>query len=130
MTSVLKRVFEIGHRDGEISVLFLDDGEIRKLNKKYRGHDQPTDVLSFALNEGESPDPQPEMWGDIVISVESAARQAEVAACSFESEIARLLVHGALHLFGYDHEGSEESAAEMKDKEKLILSKISLKRDR
>lgn len=126
MTSVLKKVFEIDRKDGEISVLLLDDEEIRKLNRDYRGIDRPTDVLSFALNEGDQPDPQPDMWGDIVISVERAARQAESAGLSFEDEVARLLVHGALHLFGYDHEGSKKKAAQMKKKEKEILAGILL----
>ncbi len=120
--SVLKRVFEIDRKDGEVSVLFLDDKEIRKLNREYRGVDRPTDVLSFALNEGDLPDPYPEALGDIVISVESAARQAEEAGCSFENEITRLLVHGALHLLGYDHERSEKEAAKMRSMERKILS--------
>jgi probable rRNA maturation factor len=124
--SVLKKVIEIDRKDGEVSVLFLDDEGIRKLNREYRGVDGPTDVLSFALNEGEFPDPQPDMWGDIVISVESAVRQAEKAGASFESEIVRLLVHGALHLLGYDHERSGEDAERMPMKEKRILSAISL----
>lgn len=124
--SVLKRVFEIDHKDGEVSVLFLDDEGIRKLNREYRDIDRPTDVLSFALNEGELTDPQPEMWGDIVISVESAARQAEESGELFESEIARLLIHGALHLLGYEHEQSMEEAERMERMELKILSGITL----
>lgn len=124
MTSVLRRVFESENRDGEISILFLDDNGILKLNRKYRGIERPTDVLSFALNQGDFPDPQPEMWGDIVISVETAARQAVEAGDSFEDEITRLLVHGALHLLGYDHERSKKDAARMRRMEWKIISSM------
>ncbi len=120
--SVLRRVFEIDRKDGEVSVLFLDDKGIQKLNREYRGIDRPTDVLSFALNEGDLPDPNPEVWGDIVISVGSAARQAKEAGHSFENEITRLLVHGALHLLGYDHERSAKEAEKMRSMESEILS--------
>jgi len=120
----LRRVFESENRDGEISILFLDDNGILKLNRKYRGIERPTDVLSFALNQGDFPDPQPEMWGDIVISVETAARQAVEAGDSFEDEITRLLVHGALHLLGYDHERSKKDAARMRRMERKIISSI------
>jgi len=120
----LRRVFESENRDGEISILFLDDNGILKLNRKYRGIERPTDVLSFALNQGDFPDPQPEMWGDIVISVETAARQAVEAGDSFEDEITRLLVHGALHLLGYDHERSKKDAARMRRMERKIISSM------
>lgn len=121
MKSVLKKVFEIDRKDGEVSVVFVDDQEIQKLNRDYRGIDRPTDVLSFALNEGELPDPHPDIWGDIVISVETAARQAQEAGLSFDGEITRLLIHGALHLVGYDHERSEREAEEMREMESKVL---------
>ncbi len=117
----MKKVFEIVRKDGEVSLLLVDDPTIRKLNREYRGLDRPTDVLSFALNEGDSPDPSPEMWGDIVISVECALRQAETYGHSFEMEMARLLIHGALHLLGYDHEISESEDKRMRMREAGIL---------
>jgi probable rRNA maturation factor len=120
----LRKVFEIAGKDGEVSILFVGDREIRKLNREYRGIDRPTDVLSFALNEGEAPDPHPEMFGDIVISLDRTARQAEEAGHSFEWELVTLLVHGALHLLGYDHEGSEEDAARMKEMEEKVMNEI------
>jgi probable rRNA maturation factor len=126
VTSVLKKVFEIDRREGEISVLLADDEAVRKLNLEYRGIDGPTDVLSFALYEGDIPDPQPQIWGDIVISVETAARQAESVGSSLESEIGRLLIHGALHLFGYDHEGPESGAREMQKMEEKVLTALAL----
>lgn len=124
MTSVLKKVFESENKDGEISVVFIDDDGILKLNREYRCINRPTDVLSFALNQGDLPDPQPGMWGDIVISVETAARQAVEAGDSFENEITRLLIHGALHLLGYDHEISMKEAARMRVKERKIISSM------
>ncbi len=124
VTSVLKKVFESENKDGEISVVFIDDDGILKLNREYRCINRPTDVLSFALNQGDLPDPQPGMWGDIVISVETAARQAVEAGDSFENEITRLLIHGALHLLGYDHEISMKEAARMRVKERKIISSM------
>jgi len=120
----LKKVFEIVRKDGEVSLLLVDDPTIRKLNRDYRGLDRPTDVLSFALNEGDSPDPSPEMWGDIVISVECALRQAETYGHSFEREMTRLLIHGALHLLGYDHEISASEDERMRMREAEILEVI------
>lgn len=124
VTSVLRKVFESENKDGEISVVFIDDDGILKLNREYRGINRPTDVLSFALNQGDLPDPQPGMWGDIVISVETAALQAVEAGDSFENEITRLLIHGALHLLGYDHEISRKEAARMRAKERKIISSM------
>lgn len=123
--SVLKKVFEIDHKDGEVSVLLWDDEGIRKLNKEYRGIDRPTDVLSFALNDGDFPDPHPDVWGDIVISVERAAQQAEESGRTTHEEIVRLLIHGALHLIGFDHEGSQRDAEKMMKKEAEILSRCN-----
>jgi len=117
----LKKVFEIVRKEGEVSLLLTDDPTIRELNREYRGRDRSTDVLSFALNEGDFPDPAPEMWGDIVISVECALRQAEAYGHSFETEMARLLIHGALHLIGYDHETTEYEAERMRKRESGIL---------
>jgi probable rRNA maturation factor len=124
MKSVLTRTFETASRDGEVSVLLVDDHEMGRLNREYRGIDAPTDVLAFALNEGDDPDPNPEMFGDIVVSMESAARQAEKAGHSFERELTWLLIHGALHLLGYDHERSEMDAAEMRALEESILAQM------
>ena len=120
----MRRVFETDRRGGEVSVLLVDDAEMRRLNRDYRGVDRTTDVLSFALNEGEEPDPQPLFLGDIVVSVERARVQAQEAGVTLEAEMARLLVHGALHLLGYDHERSTEEAAEMQRREEEILAAL------
>ena len=95
----------------EISVLLTDDAEMTVLNSEYRGIDAPTDVLAFAMCEGEDNQAvHPILLGDVVISLETAARQAAVAKHSLETEVAFLSVHGVLHLLGYEHETPEEEA--------------------
>lgn len=91
----------------EWSVTFVDDATIHQLNREYRDADKPTDVLSFALEEAGGPPPPPgapRMLGDVVISVESALRQAEERGHADEAELGLLLCHGLLHLLGEDHD--------------------------
>lgn len=114
---VLKRV---GVTEGDLAVLFCDDRTIELLNSRFRQQHRPTDVLSF-------PDQQrlPEggiHLGDVAISVETAQRQAEVAGHSLERELAILLIHGILHVCGYDHErdGGEMEALERQIREELL----------
>lgn len=109
----------------ELSITFSDDQELADLNKTYRGKDGPTDVLSFSQLEGdETPGPNT-LLGDIVISVQTAEVQAEEFEVALEDELSRLLIHGILHLFGYDHEGvPEEEAAEMRALEEQLLSSL------
>jgi probable rRNA maturation factor len=122
----------------EVSVSFVDNEEIRRLNKYYRGIDSPTDVLSFPLMEfeeveeekgGESEEEWKEVYpiGDIVISLEKAKEQAEEYGHSFEREVAYLTVHSMLHLLGYDHEREEERKV-MREKEEKIMEKLGLRR--
>ena len=120
----------------EISVLLVDDAEIRKLNGEYRGKDVATDVLSFPLEEELEDDMEPvviggpegRMLGDIVISVETAEAQAKAYGHSFEREMTFLLVHGVLHLLGYDHERSEADEKKMQAEEKRILDALGSSR--
>lgn len=118
--------------NNEVSLVFCDDAYIQGLNKNYRGKDQPTDVLSFALNEGEEPEivdgPSHILLGDIIISLETAARQAEEYNHGLEREVAYLTVHGMLHLLGYDHM-TEEDKAEMRIEEEHVLSLLGITRD-
>lgn len=111
-------------RDSELSVLLVDDKEIQGLNREYRGIDRPTDVLSFSMQEGESLEFNSWLLGDIVVSLETASRQADEKGHSLEDEVLILMVHGILHLLGYRHEDSDEYARIMKDKEKQILKGI------
>jgi probable rRNA maturation factor len=115
----------------EVSVLFTDNATIHSLNRDYRGKDMPTDVLSFALNEGDEPmiiDGPPEnLLGDIIISLEKAAEQAAEYGHSQEREVAFLTLHGLLHLLGYDHE-TEDDRAEMRQEEEAVLGLLGIGR--
>jgi probable rRNA maturation factor len=92
---------------GDVTVVLTTDRAIRSLNRKYRGHDRPTDVLSFDIGSGlDSGEP----FGDVVISVETARRQAREYDAPLQTEMVRLLVHGTLHLCGYDHQERREAA--------------------
>jgi probable rRNA maturation factor len=111
----------------EVSVLLTDDNDIRDLNRDYRKIDEPTDVLAFAMREGEDTNVNPNLLGDLVISLETAARQAVTAdeglsvnSSSIETEVAMLAVHGVLHLLGYDHQTQEE-ATTMFEKQNAIF---------
>ncbi len=96
---------------------------IRDINRDYLEKDRPTNVISFAMQEGEGGGVQPEVLGDVVISAETAARDAFDAQISFESELYFLLLHGILHLLGYDHErGTQADAERMEAKEREIFS--------
>ncbi|WAH38549.1 rRNA maturation RNase YbeY [Alicyclobacillus dauci] len=114
---------------GEVSVLFVDDATIHELNRTYRSVDRPTDVLSFAMQEGdEFPDLDgPTMLGDIVVSIDKAKEQADAYGHSLERELAFLLVHGFLHLNGYDHQ-DEQSEQEMFGLQEEILVELGLVR--
>lgn len=112
----------------EVSVRFVDDAEIKKLNAQYRNIDKPTDVLSFPMLEGEdrktSPESDSVVLGDIVISMERAVAQAEQYNHSLQREIAFLTVHSMLHLLGYDHEEGGIQAVHMREREEAILTKL------
>jgi probable rRNA maturation factor len=106
--------------DAEVSVLLIGDRAMRTLNRRYRGKDRTTDVLSFPLREGRFSLVQQHLLGDIVISVPAAARQARAAGETLLDEIDRLLVHGFLHLLGYDHERGEAEARRMEARERRL----------
>ncbi|KAL7187691.1 hypothetical protein ACSBR1_037700 [Camellia fascicularis] len=110
----------------ELSVLLCNDEFIRKLNKEWRDEDHATDVLSMSQHVPELKLPIL-MLGDIVISVETAARQAEERGHTLIDEIRILLVHGLLHLLGFDHEISDEAEAEMEEEEELLLKSLGWK---
>jgi probable rRNA maturation factor len=112
----------LGCPDGELSVLLVDDHRITQLNETYLQHQGPTNVISFPMREGEDGDLHPELLGDVVISMDTCAREAEMGAISTEERFYELLVHGILHLFGYDHVHSEEQAQVMEAKSRELLS--------
>jgi len=118
--------------DVEVSVALVDDEYIKQLNYQYRHIDMPTDVLSFAMREGEDEEDkfnfyEEELLGDVVISLERAKAQAEEYGHSLEREVGFLVVHGILHLLGYDHEIEEERTI-MRQKEEEILKCLDLTR--
>jgi probable rRNA maturation factor len=128
----VRSVLKLGK--GDFNVCFVDDDEICRLNSLYRSKPVPTDVLSFAWQDEEEGDPEPleagefkGFWGDIVISVETAARNAQAEGHSTEAEIRWLILHGALHLLGYDHETDrgEMTALELSLRETLGLAAAS-----
>jgi probable rRNA maturation factor len=115
--------------DAEVSVLFVTDKEMRRLNGQYRGVQRPTDVLAFSQQEGPRGDLARNMLGDVVISLDAARRQAARLRHSFRREIGVLLVHGVLHLLGHDHEGrSPQSRAKkartMRAAERACLDRL------
>ena len=124
--------FEGFENDCEVSVTLTDNQKIHILNEQYRGVDRPTDVLSFPLTDytGETNEPtadEPQIsLGDIVISLEKAAEQAETYGHSFEREVAFLTVHSMLHLLGYDHETSEDDELDMRARQTAVMTVMGL----
>lgn len=125
--------FEDFNEPAEISVTFVDDERIHELNREYRNVDRSTDVLSFPLGENGVYDKNPEngacLLGDIVISVETAVRQAETYGHSLQREIGFLTVHSMLHLLGYDHVNGGIEEVRMREKEEHVLTELGLKRN-
>ncbi len=117
--SILKLAMTVmGVGDGrELSLLLTDDEEIRGLNSRFRGKDRPTDVLSFPMDDDV-------LLGDIAVSMERARAQADEAGETLEAELARLLVHGLLHLLGYDHVHGGRQAAKMREREEFLLAEL------
>jgi probable rRNA maturation factor len=109
--------------EAELSVVLCTDAFIQPLNRDYRGKDKPTDVLSFSQREGEEADPDDPLLGDVVISLETAARQAGERGHALAHEVRVLLVHGILHLLGHDHEVDAE-AEEMEALERVLLAEL------
>ncbi|HMK55823.1 MAG TPA: rRNA maturation RNase YbeY [Dissulfurispiraceae bacterium] len=110
--------------EASVSVMLVGDRKMRELNHAYRGVDRTTDVLSFSQLEGMTVEQAITELGDIVISPAQAARQAAESGNDFDSEMQRLLVHGLLHLIGYDHEIDRHNAMKMKKKEKELLDAL------
>jgi probable rRNA maturation factor len=122
LNKIAHRALEVlGLNKAELSIVLVSDAQIRRLNKLYRNKDKPTDVLSFPIGE------RVEGWlilGDIVISVDTAKRQAQELGYSLEEELKRLLVHGLVHLLGYDHELGGEEEKKFFELEAFVLKGI------
>jgi probable rRNA maturation factor len=112
-------------RDAELSLVLVSDPVMHELNRTWRRKDRPTDVLAFSQREGGGRVPE-ELLGDVVISVDTARRQAAERGHSLAVEGERLLVHGLLHLLGYDHERSAAEARRMQRKERALLRALEV----
>ncbi len=123
LEAVVKAVLKsFGINDGELSITFATDEEIMRLNRHYRKRNAPTDVLSFAMQEGRRIAKDSFVLGDIVISTGRAKEQAKVFSTSFKEEIELYIIHGILHLVGYDDENlSAEKKMRKKEKELMLL---------
>ncbi len=120
-------------RDAEVSVSFVSNAEIQSLNKNYRNKDAVTDVLSFPLLSDGADSINNEtgfvILGDVVISLETAMKQANIYGHSLEREIGFLTVHSMMHLLGYDHETSPLDERKMREKEEEVLESLGIARD-
>lgn len=111
--------------DGELSIVWVDDPTMALLNQQYRKRKGPTNVIAFAMREGECSGINTHLLGDVVISLDTCKKESQIAAIPFERRLDELLVHGILHLFGYDHEESDELLARMEQKQSELLALIA-----
>ena len=127
MSKTARRVLDLlNSTDAELSILLTGDDEMRNMNREFRGVDRPTDVIAFAMREGNFGDLHQEILGDVVISVDTAARQAAARGVKVMDEVGFLLLHGILHLLGYDHEGHEEMRLVMEEKERELSEALGI----
>jgi probable rRNA maturation factor len=115
--------------DGEISILLVDDTQIAAFNQQYLNRRGATNVIAFAMREGEFSYLTPHLLGDVVISMDTTVLEAQEAGISTEQRFKELLIHGILHLFGYDHEQSEEEAHRMDAKSRELLERLEMIND-
>src|SRR4030066_218846 len=111
---------ELGFLEAELSLLFVNDPQIQALNRKHLRRDKPTNVLAFPMREGEFSTLHPNLLGDLAISVETARRQSDRFGLSEMEMVILLMIHGILHLLGYEHEGTQKGAREMTAKQKEL----------
>jgi probable rRNA maturation factor len=114
---------ELGLPDAEVSLLLVNDAQIQALNRRYLRLDKPTNVLAFSMREGEFSTLHPHLLGDLVISVETARRQMKRFGLDEMKMVTLLMIHGILHLLGYEHEGSKKEAREMAIQQKELFHK-------
>ncbi len=116
---------ELGLLEAEISLLFVDDLQIQALNRRYLQRDKPTNILAFPMRKGEFSTLHVQLLGDLVISVETAKRQMNRFGLDEMGMIILLMVHGVLHLIGYEHEGIKKGAREMALKQKELFERVT-----
>ncbi len=110
--------------DGVVGLNFMNDRQIQTYNRDYRHKDQPTNVLAFAMQEGEGAEMNPHLLGDVMISLPTAAHEAATLGRSVARHLLILLIHGMLHLMGYDHERSPNEARRMKRREDILFKQL------
>ena len=115
----------LDYPDGELSILIVDDHQIALLNSEYLDRSGPTNVIAFPMLEGPFADVTPSLLGDVVISADTADREGKTAGTGLEERLLQLLVHGILHLVGYDHEQSEAEARRMEDRAEQLLAMLA-----
>ena len=106
----------LDYRDAELSILIVDDQQIAQLNRDYLNRQGPTNVIAFSMRAGRFSEITPNLLGDVVISVETAYREGQNADLSMQERFDQLLIHGILHLCGYDHENTKSEAQRMENK--------------
>ena len=116
---------ELGLLEVELSLLFVNDLQIQALNRRYLRRDKPTNVLAFPMRKGEFPTLHPHLLGDLVISVETAKRQSNRFGLDEMEMVILLMVHGILHLIGYEHEGTKKGVREMAIKQKELFRRVT-----
>lgn len=116
----------MGCPEDELSILLVNDPQISELNQEYLKKSGPANVISFPMREGDFSDITPQLLGDVVISLDTAQREAATAQIPFESRVLQLLVHGILHLVGYTHENSASEALKMEQKAEELLEIICI----
>ena len=127
VTAAVERILSYLGEDGDFSIHFVSDEEIRALNRSYREKDEATDILTFALSDGDAfPEIEGEEkeLGDIFISLESMHRNADAFSVSDDEELHRLLIHGVLHLLGYDHSTNDFSTEPMLIKQEGMMKEL------
>lgn len=125
-TARLERMIEELKVEGDFSITYLSDDEIRRLNAEYRDKDEATDVLTFRLKDDDTfPDfGLSNELGDVFISLDAVARNAAEFSVSFEEELTRVMLHGLMHLMGYDHQSNDFKSEQMLIKQEEILRKL------
>ncbi|MGD2187076.1 MAG: rRNA maturation RNase YbeY [Desulfobacterales bacterium] len=114
----------LDYPDAELSILIVNDQQIAQLNQNYLNRKGPTNVIAFPMREGEFSEIAPNLLGDVVISVETAYQEGLGGGLSMEERLDQLLIHGILHLLGYDHENTKTEAQRMEKKTQELFNII------
>lgn len=127
MRKIAQKILDVsGYPDAELSILIVDNAAIQDLNRDYLQRDRPTNVISFPMLEGVGGGLYPQLLGDVVVSAERAAADAARAEIPFEQELWFLLLHGILHLLGYDHERGTAAEAQLMEKKEQEIYRLLL----